>query len=186
MKKFAAQLLAAGGLALLGVLGRLLPHLPNATPMSAISLWGSAHLGRRLSLVIPVAAMLVSDAFIGFYNWKILLSVYGSFVLVALLGRLLKKYSNPAAVASASVASSLLFFTVTNFAVWVYSPWYAKSLAGLMYCYLLGIPFLGSMLLGDLLYTLLIFGVLNRNFLSWGIFGYTWVRTCRASQTSSQ
>lgn len=187
MKKLGAQMLSASGLVALGVLGRLMPHLPNATPITAISLWGSAHLGRHLSLFIPIAAMLISDAVIGFYNWNILFSVYGSFVLIACIGRLLKKNSNPVAVALASVASSLLFFLITNFAVWLFSPWYAGNVAGLMYCYLLGIPFLGSMLLGDLLYTLLIFGVLNANFLSRGlvILGRTYVTLCHTHFSSN-
>jgi hypothetical protein len=50
------------------------------------------------------------------------------------------------------LSSSIGFFALTNAAVWAFSPWYEKSLAGLLYCYTLALPFFKTMLYGDLVY----------------------------------
>ena len=135
----------------LGVAGRLAPHLPNATPVTAITLAARRELGALWAYVVPLAAMIASDAAIGFYNWKILISVYGSFVLIAALSHFIRHASLGKAIFFAAL-SSVLFFIVTNSAVWLFSPWYDKSIEGLLYCYWLGLPFLRNMLLGDVLY----------------------------------
>ncbi len=153
--------LAILGLIGVGVVGRLVPHAPNATPITAITFAARKQLGRVWALIIPLLAMLLSDFVIGFYDWKILLSVYGSFLCVVVLSQLLKADSHPLAVGAMVVASSLLFFLITNFAVWAFSPWYAKSITGLVYCYTLGLPFLRNMMLGDIAYTAVLFGALS-------------------------
>ena len=154
MKKF----LSIIGLITIGVLGRLVPHLPNATPITAITLAAQKHIGRMWAFVIPFAAMLISDAFLGFYSWRILIAVYASFGLVSALSLLRAKYPGLRSTALVVVMSPVIFFLTTNFAVWLFTPYYAKSLAGLLYCYELGLPFLRSMLLGDIAYTTIILG----------------------------
>lgn len=136
-----------------GVITRMLPHLPNATPLTAIAFASSLYLDKRWSVVLPIATLFLSDVTIGFYDWKIMASVYGSFVLIGLCSWIIKKYPAPLTVGIVVVSSSILFFLVTNFAVWLFSPWYVKSIAGLLYSYELGIPFLRNMLIGDVLYT---------------------------------
>lgn len=155
MYKKAAAIL---GLLGVGVLGRLLPHLPNATPITAVTFAARKHLGRTWAFILPTAAMLTSDFVIGFYDWRVLLSVYFSFACIAAVSIFAKKESGALAVGGLVLASSLLFFLVTNFAVWATSAWYAKSFEGLMYCYTLGLPFLRNMLLGDLTYTAALMG----------------------------
>ena len=156
MKK--EPILIALALVGIGIAGRLMPHYPNATPITTLALAGKRYLGRRWSLTLPIVAMLASDFIIGFYNWRVMASVYGSFFLVGLLSWCLKKNSGPIAFGIVALVSSLLFFLVTNFAVWLLYPWYAKSFAGLIYCYTLGIPFLRNMIIGDLLYTSALLG----------------------------
>ena len=153
------KILTIAGLVGVGVLGRLVPHAPNATPITAITLAARRHVGRVWAFVVPMAAMVLSDMVLGFYNWKVLASVYGSFLLIALLSHFLQKSSSPFAPVAFAVAGALLFFITTNFAVWVLSPWYEKSFAGLLYCYTLGLPFLRNMLLGDVAYTVALFSV---------------------------
>jgi hypothetical protein len=60
--------------------------------------------------------------------------------------------------AFAAVASSVIFFLLTNFGVWMTSAIYAKSAEGLMQAYVAGIPFFQNSLLGNLIYTAVIFG----------------------------
>lgn len=142
----------------LGVFCRLLPHLWNFAPIAAIALFAGVYLGRRYAVVLPVLAMLVGDLFIGFYDWKLMLMVYISFVLIGLLGTLIKKYKSPETVVAGSIVASVIFFLATNWAVWQFSPWYAKSLAGLLQCYTLALPFFRNTMFGDLFYTSVLFG----------------------------
>ena len=152
------KILAILGLIGVGIAGRLIPHAPNATPITAVTIAARKYVGRTWAFVIPLAAMVISDAVIGFYNWKIMLSVYSSFVFIACASKFAKRYGNPASLMLLAVVSSLIFFLVTNFTVWIFSPWYAKSISGLLYCYELGIPFLRNMLVGDVAYTALLVG----------------------------
>ncbi len=142
-----------------GVGGRLLPHLPNATPLIAIALVSSVYMGKRWSLILPVAALAISDILIGLYDWRIMLSVYGSIALVGLLSWAGRKWKGVVPLFFTLVGSSLLFFLVTNAAVWAFSPWYEKTTAGLLYAYTLGLPFWRNMLAGDLVYSVLLFGI---------------------------
>lgn len=143
---------------LMAVISRFLPHFPNFTPIAAIALFGGVYFSKKIALILPIAAMLVSDIFIGFYEPLIMLSVYGSFVLSVLLGFWLKKHKNWFTVLGSALACSLVFFVITNFAVWAFSPWYAKTLSGLSQCYLMAIPFFRNTLLGDLFYVSVFFG----------------------------
>lgn len=142
----------------LGVVCRLLPHLWNFAPIAAMALFAGVYLGRRYALILPLAAMLVGDLFLGFYDWKLMLAVYASFILIGLLGTLIKKYKSLETVAAGSIVASVIFFLATNWAVWQFSPWYAKSLAGLLQCYTLALPFFRNTMLGDLFYTSVLFG----------------------------
>ena len=47
---------------------RLVPHPPNFSPIDAMALFSGAYLGRRwLAFAAPLAALLLSDAVLGFY-----------------------------------------------------------------------------------------------------------------------
>lgn len=144
----------------IGVFGRLLPHLPNATPITAIIFGSSLFLGRRLSLVVPLAVLLLTDLIIGLYSLELMLAVYGSFALVILLSWWSKKRGDVLATGYTILSSSLLFYLITNTAVWWFSPWYEKSFAGLLYCFEIALPFFRNMLLGDMIYVPLVLGAL--------------------------
>ena len=144
----------AAGLIVFGMATRLLPHAPNATALTAIALVSSLYLGNRfLSFIIPAIALVISDALIGFYDWKIMTSVYISFALGWALVSLCKKKNGFGGVGISLASSSILFFLITNGAVWLFSPWYEKSIGGLLYAYELGLPFLRNMFVGDFVYT---------------------------------
>lgn len=140
------------------ILLRLLPHAPNMAPVGALALFAGAHGTSRWSILLPVAVMAISDMFIGFYEWRILIAVYGSFLGVALLGRAIKKNISPEKIMLATFAGSAFFFLVTNTAVWAFSPWYAKSAAGLLESLMMGLPFWRNSLIGDLFYGAIFFG----------------------------
>jgi len=136
---------------------RLVPHPPNFTPIGAMALFSGAYLGRRsLAFAAPLAAMALSDAVLGFYPgfWITYLAVG----LIVLLGWLALSRVSLLRVGGAAVASSVLFFLVSNFGTWVLSGMYPHSLSGLGACYLAAVPFFQNTLAGDLFYAALLFG----------------------------
>lgn len=138
------------------VLSRLLPHPPNVTPIAALALYAPVFRKGWISLLIPFAALLISDYFIGFSF--ITLYVYGAFLLVYLGGFLLRKNFSYLKLTGMVLSSSLLFFIVTNFGVWLHFPMYEKSIYGLLQCYYMAIPFFRNELIGTLAYSMLLFG----------------------------
>ncbi len=141
----------------LAVLARIIPHVPNFTPIAAMALFGGAYLNRRYAILVPLVAMAFSDIFIGFYSPVVMVSVYASFVLVGIIGLWLKKRKSPGNVVLAAVSASILFFLITNFAVWL-GGWYPRNLVGLVESYTLALPFFRNTLLGNLFYTTAFFG----------------------------
>jgi hypothetical protein len=144
-------------LILAGVSYRLFPHPPNFAPVAAIALFSGFYF-RRYFILIPIFIMFLSDLFIGFYDWKLMAVVYSSFLLIGLLGMLLRKNKSVLAMIGCSLAGSALFFILTNFAVWALGQWYSHDLSGLFQCYLAGVPFFKNTIAGDLFYSSIIFG----------------------------
>jgi hypothetical protein len=56
------------------------------------------------------------------------------------------------------VACSLLFFLLSNGAVWAFSGMYSPTWQGLTQCYIAALPFLERTVLGDLFWTAVLFG----------------------------
>ncbi len=149
---FAALLILAAALS------RLLPHPLNFAPITAMALAGGVYLDKKLSLVIPIVALLVSDWILGFY--PVLFFVYGSVLAIGLAGWWLRDHKKVLAIGGTTLASSVLFFLVTNFGVWVVGPeMYPKTWAGLLECYAAGIPFFRNTVFGDLFYVGVLFGM---------------------------
>jgi hypothetical protein len=145
--------------ALAGILLRLAPHAPNFAPIGALALWSGYYLPKRASVFVPLATLLVSDMIIGFYDTRVMLSVYVSFALIALIGRVARAYQSFPATLLGSLAGSTMFYLATNFAVWTESHWYARTWDGLMWCYALALPFFRNTLYSDVIYTAIFFGV---------------------------
>lgn len=152
------KLLTIIGLILLGILGRTLPHMWNMTPIAAIALFSAVYLGKKYAFILPVIIMFLGDIFIGFYSLPLMLSVYGSFLLIGVIGLWVGKNKTTENILFGTIASSTLFFLITNYAVWQFSPWYPQTLSGLMESYTLAVPFFKHAILGDILYTGMLFG----------------------------
>jgi hypothetical protein len=57
----------------LNVAARLLPHAPDFTPVAASALFAASVLRvRPLSVVVPLAGMILADAWLGFYDLRIM------------------------------------------------------------------------------------------------------------------
>ncbi|MEX0668648.1 MAG: DUF6580 family putative transport protein [Candidatus Saccharimonadales bacterium] len=153
------KLILALVLIAIGVSGRLLPHLWNFTPIIAIALFAGVYMGKKYAVFLPLTIMLIGDIFIGFDHLAITISIYGSIALAGLLAYGLRRYKSFRVVAGITVASSIMFFLITNAAVWVFSPLYTPNFSGLMQSYVMGIPFFRNSLIGNLFYTGILFGV---------------------------
>ncbi|HWH16354.1 MAG TPA: DUF6580 family putative transport protein [Candidatus Paceibacterota bacterium] len=146
------------GLVGVGLLGRLVPHPPNTTPVTAIAFAAAKYVGSAWAIAIPLFVMVLTDLIIGFYDWKVLVSVYGSVAIIGGIGMLAKR-ARPPVVILLVMASSALFFLVTNFAVWAASSWYPPTFEGLVASYVAGLPFLRNMFIGDVFYAASLLGV---------------------------
>jgi hypothetical protein len=151
--RLGALLTAIGAAAVL----RLVPHPPNFSPIDGIALFSGAYLARRpIALAAPLAALFLSDLVLGFYHG--MATVYASVALVVVIGWSVSSRRTPLRVAGAAVASSVVFFAITNFGMWLFSGFYPVTYAGLVACYTAAIPFFQNTLAGDLFYTTLLFG----------------------------
>jgi hypothetical protein len=157
-------------LILLCAFSRIIPHIPNFSPLGAIGLFGAAHFSKKWqAFLIPIAATWLSDLFInnviyaqyypkftwfyeGFY-WQ-----YGSYLIITLTGLGILNKINIPKVLTGTLASTAIFFLVSNFGCWIGSTTYPQNFGGLITCYAAGIPFLKGTLLGDLFYSGVLFG----------------------------
>jgi len=143
---------------LIGAGLRLVPHPPNFAPVTAVALFSGVYFTRRKALLLPILAMVISDIFIGYYELGLMIAVYGSFLLFVILGFWLKNHKKWYTVLGSSFLAAVIFFLLTNFAVWIFTPWYAKTIPGILQCYLMALPFFRNTLLGNLFYVPLFFG----------------------------
>ena len=141
----------------------LLDDLPNFKPVAALALFGGFYFQRSTLAVLGlVAILMVSDFFLGSYPLAIALSVYASLGLGVWLGRRFKgsESSNPftryGGVAAASLVMAVVFFVLTNLAVW--GAWYPATFEGLVACYVSAIPFFKYTLAGNLFFSVAAFG----------------------------
>jgi hypothetical protein len=151
------------------VLARMpfMPHPWNFAPVTAALLYFGAR-GPRRQLWAPLALLAASDLiltkFVYFYqlSWPIVgdhLVTWSWYAAILLLGTRLREGSTWIRIAGASLASSVSFFVVSNFAVWACWNMYPKTVAGLMRCYAAGVPFFRRGIAGDMLFTVVMFGL---------------------------
>ena len=153
------------GITLSAAAMRLVPHPPNITPIAAMALFGGVYFAsRRTALLVPLAAMYLSDLALGLFVYDFgwfhgfMPFVYASFVVTVCLGFLVRRRLTPLTVGGAALMASVLFFIVTNFGAWLVGNLYPKTLAGLAGCCVAAIPFFRNSLAGDAVYALLLFG----------------------------
>lgn len=136
-----------------------------------MALFGAAYFFKRyLAFVIPLLAMWLSDLVLnnvvyaqyfdgftffysGFY-WT-----YSAFIVIGFVGLFLLKRTKPQNILLASLSASILFFLISNFGVWASGVMYPRDLGGLIACYTAAIPFFQNTMMGDLVYSGVLFGM---------------------------
>jgi hypothetical protein len=141
------------------VAARLLPHVPGFWPFAASALFAGRMVRTPgLALVVPIAAVALSNTLLPGDDWRIIAVVYVAIALPALIGMATKNARAIFAVPAASVAGSLIFFVLTNFAVWAFGTLYSFDWQGLVQCYVAALPFLDKTVIGDLFWAAVLFG----------------------------
>lgn len=164
------------GMILLAAFSRVIPHPFGFSPLGAIGLFGAAYFAKKWqAILIPIVAAWLSDLFLdnviyahyypefnwyhqGLYTPYAGLLLYSSYLLSALVGMYIFKTVTPQRVLIGALASTVIFFLVSNFSGWIGDPLYSQDLKGLITCYIAGIPFIKGTLLGDICYSVVLFG----------------------------
>jgi hypothetical protein len=148
-------------LLVLGVMGRLGSYwfgAWNFTPVAAVGLFAGYYFrSRAVALFVPLAVMVLSNLVIGSYLSRGMeLAVYAAMLLPVLLSGVLRRKLSALRVGGCAVASSVLFFVITNSSHW----WFMRqhSAAELLQSYVEALPFFRATILGDLFWSGVIFG----------------------------
>jgi len=137
-------------------LGRIIPHPPNFTPILATAIYAPYLIKDKwVAMSLPLLAMFIADLWIGFHPY--MLWVYGAIGLSTLISNLSMRFDKEyMQLGIMAIVSSILFFIITNFAVWTMWDYYPKTIEGLIMCYTMAIPFFHNTLLSTIVYTSLI------------------------------
>jgi hypothetical protein len=155
---------------LLAAMSRLAPHPANFAPIGGMALFGAAYYSKRYWVfIIPIVSMWLVDLvlnnvvyaryfdhFVWFYQgcyWT-----YGAFILIGLIGIVTLKKIRVQNLILTSLLASIVFFLLSNFGVWASTNMYPKNFSGLIACYAAGLPFFKNTVMGDLVYTGVLFG----------------------------
>lgn len=111
---------------------------------------GSFLKSKMLKLGLPISAMLLSDAILGFH--AVMPVIYATLCVIALLAVRSNGRANFTNLLGSALMASILFFVTTNFAVWATSTLYPHTAVGLLNCYLAAIPFFHNTTMSTVLY----------------------------------
>ena len=143
----------------LDLVARLVPHVPGVWPVAASALFAGRMLRMPLlAFIVPLAAMVLSNLVLPGDDGRIMLVIVAALCVPAVLGIVARRWRGVAPTAAAMIASSLVFFLTTNFAVWAFGDLYPGTLQGLAECYIAALPFLDRTVLGDLAWCAALFG----------------------------
>ena len=134
------------------VLSRMMSDIPNFTAtISLIVFTGYLIHNKLLTTFIILISQVISDLYIGIY--ASMFFVYSAYVLIGLVSPIIMNKINIRSVFLASLVSPSIFFIVSNFGVWVAGSLYPLTMAGLISCYIAGIPFFDESLVSTIIFS---------------------------------
>ncbi|MGV3684919.1 MAG: DUF6580 family putative transport protein [Daejeonella sp.] len=145
----------------LAALTRALPliidHTWNFTAVGALAIFAGAQFNdKRLAFIMPLAAMALADLL--FLRNGFSLLVYSGFIAMVACGFLIRNKVNTTNVVLASFISAAVFYLITNFSFFYPVSLYPRDLSGIVASYTAALPFFRNMLLGNLVYSAVLFG----------------------------
>jgi hypothetical protein len=134
----------------------IIPHIWNFTAVYALAIFAGAQFKNKvLALAMPLAAMALSDLFIG-HGFSIV--VYAGFIAIVMCGIMIQNHLTVTNIGLASVVGAILFFLITNFAFFYPVTQYPRNFSGVIQSYVMGLPFLRNAIIADIIYIPLLFG----------------------------
>jgi hypothetical protein len=142
---------------------RLLPHPWHLTPLGAALLFFGAKRPVR-EWIAPMLLLLSADVYLTTVHYHMRVGVEQfitwMWYLAALgIGYGLVRKVDALRVVGASLLSACTFFLASNFAVWAFGTMYPRTLAGVVQCYTMAIPFFRGTFASDLIFTPVLFSV---------------------------
>jgi len=146
----------------------------NFTPIGAMGLFGGAYFSKNWKAVLfPLLTLFASDLIIQYFvlhgKYGIMYSgwywIYGIFIIITLMGKWLIKTITVKNVLVSATIAALTHWLLADFTVWVSGGIDLRTMlplsrdwAGLLQCYIQGVPFMLNFLAGTLVYSLMMFG----------------------------
>ena len=152
----------------LAVVGRAWQPAAHVTPLAAVSLAaGAIFPSAILAASVPVVALALGNVFLpGYGSLAMAAVVYAALAWPVVLGRLgllggAGRGTRWLPLVGGALASSLVFFFATNVAHWLLTDMYPRTVAGLAACLTAALPFHRWMPVGDVAWSLAVFGLLT-------------------------
>lgn len=142
---------------------RAVPMPFHFTPVAAALLFFGARMPKR-RMITPLALLIVCDIYLNKFVYAYPLRwdqavTWAWYAAILLFGGLLAQNTSVLRVIGASLAASVSFFVVSNFAVWTVSrEMYPATWSGLLTCYAAAVPFFRNTAASDLFFSAAFFG----------------------------
>ena len=142
----------------------LFPHMwLNFTPVGASLLFFGARGPRKhwwaAVLLLAGSDVLLTKFVYGYRYSPDHFATIAWYAAVIALGTLLRKNPGAGRIVGAALATSVSFFVISNFAVWLSWDMYPHSLSGLMACYAAALPFFRNDVVSNLVFTAIMFSI---------------------------
>ena len=142
----------------IATLGRLIPHPPNATPLTSLCVLSSRQFSLKTSCFMMLLSLLLSDILLAFIQhhaifglWS--LFTYSGFLMIMFGGaRFIRQDTSFLNTFIFTGFSSIGFWLWTNLGTWLTTSLYQHTGYGLLTCYAAAIPFLRNAIIADLIW----------------------------------
>ncbi len=137
----------------------LVPHPFGMSPIGATALYAGAFGKRRSAWLVPLVPLFIGNLIGGFYDLTVMAFVYAGFALSTWSGHLLlSERRGLTRHALAVISGAVVFYLVSNFSIWLVGM-YPTNVAGLVQCYVNGLPYLGTGIVANAIYSVVLFGM---------------------------
>ena len=139
--------------------------LPNFSPLMAAALCGAVFIPRWMGLMVPVVALLVSDALLNVHygvpvvSTLLLWTLPGYLIAVGLGCMIRERRGGLLAILGGTLVASVLFYLITNTGSWLGLAAYPQNFGGWIQSLTIGLPgysptwtFFRNSLVSDLLF----------------------------------